>query len=141
MLHQPVVEQSLTGNDDAQPVDKDSAGALGLIVGIDLLEILVEQVGETLYVARRSSEFDEPLVTSFGSARSVDGRCRIVQDGIAGLLARAGNSLVGIVDHQFFAECVDVVLGASGNGDGQRRGALDAHGVAGGDSATDRCTT
>ena len=36
----------------------------------------------------------------------------------------------GVLDHQFLAECVDVALGSSGNGDLQRLHRFDAHRIA-----------
>ena len=50
---EPVVEQAATGRDDFQRLQSDVLETLGLVVGVDVLQRLVEQCGKGFQVGWR----------------------------------------------------------------------------------------
>lgn len=71
-------------------------------------------------------------MASTGGAVGIDGGGGVVGDGGAGYAACVGEGVVGVVDHELFAEGIDEAFGASGDGYAQRFDRFDADGVADG---------
>ena len=107
---QPVVEEVWACLDDFESLERDVVVALGLVVGVDGLEVLVEDVGEGLDVGRFLAELYEPLVAASGLIVHIN-RCGGVFGNYGtGLLAGVGESFLGVVHDEFLAESVDEVF-------------------------------
>ena len=120
----------MTCRDDGQPVDKQVLESLCLIVRVGLLQMAVERFGKLFHVVGHLLEFNEPFVPSLACPCSEDWRNGIVGDGSAAFFQSVLQSFIRIVHHQFFAEGVDEMLGASGYGDFHGVGLFDSYGVA-----------
>ena len=64
LFAQPVVEEVGPGHDDFEAVEEDAFVAFGFVVGVYLLQGLVEYVGEGFEVGGCLFKLDEPLVVS-----------------------------------------------------------------------------
>ena len=112
---QPVVEEVLSGHDEFQRLQGDVLVALGLVVAVDLLQLLVEQACKQLSVGWRNGKLDDPLVSALGVAVHEHRCCRVLTHLGPRLVAGVGQALLGIVDDELFAKGVDKVLRTSGD--------------------------
>ena len=127
---QPLIEDAFAGDDHLEWLEGDLLVAFRLVVGIDLLQGLVEDRGERFYRARVFLELDKPLVAPFGLVEQEERGGGVFLDHGARLAASDGDGLVGVVDHQLFAKSVDVVFDASGDHELIRPRGGEADGVA-----------
>ena len=109
---QPVVEEMLPCLDDLEVLQGDILITLGLVVGIDFLQTLVEQVREQLQVCRAFGKLDQPLVTAFRIGIHKHWCCGIFRDLCPRLFTGVGQTLLCIVDDQFLTKGIDEMLGA-----------------------------
>ena len=127
---QPVVEEVGTGDDDLQRLQGKVVLPLRLVVGVDLLQRVVQHPGKPLHVVRHLGKLYQPLVAALGVPVHEDGGGGVVRHLRARFGTRPRKPALGIVHYQLLAEGIDEVLGASGNDElvGVLRGEL--HGVA-----------
>ncbi len=94
---QPAIESSGRNRYYLKPVEKNSAGAFCLIVGVDALQFFVEYVGKCLDVALRLGiPLYEPLVTAFVSVAGVNRGSGIVSRRGSATPARRSKGRVGV---------------------------------------------
>ena len=110
---EPVVIQILAAFDNLQLLQGDILVALGLVVGIDFLEPLIEQGGKLLEVGRFAGELDEPLMAALSLSVHKDRSGRVFEYFGPRLLTSILESLLRIVHNQFLAEGIDEMLRAA----------------------------
>ena len=111
-LVEPVVEEAGACHDDFQRLQGQVVLAFGLVVGVDLLQRVVQDAGELAEVVGHPGKFDQPLMAALGMLIHEDGSGGVVRYLGARLGAGLGQSLLGIVYDELLAEGVDEVLGA-----------------------------
>ena len=111
-------------------MQRDVLISLGLIVAIYLLQPLIQQTGKLCQVVRRLGELNNPLVATLGIGIHKDWSSCVFQNLSTRLFTGIGQSLLGIVDDQFFAKSIDKALGASRDDELIRIGRSEADGIA-----------
>ena len=112
-LVEPVVEEAWACHDDFQRLQSQVVLAFGLVVGVDLLQRVVQDTGELAEVVGHLGELNQPLVAALGIRIHEDGSGGVVCNACARLGTSLGQSLLSIVYDELFAEGVDEVLGAA----------------------------
>ena len=130
LAFQPKVEEPLWGGDYFETLEGEVLVALGLIVGVERLQGLVQLLGKGFEALWRAVELYEPLVAATAAVIHEDRRGGVVLHlrprGGAGSLQTA----LGVVHNQFLAEGVDKTFGASRDDKLVRVGLREAHRVA-----------
>ena len=107
---QPVVELTFARNDNLKRLQRDVVEALRLVVGVNSLQLSVEDVGKLADVLRLLRKLDEPLVAALRVGVHEHRRRRVLLHLCAGLLAGIGEALLGVVLDKLLAESVDEIL-------------------------------
>ena len=111
-LVEPVVEEAGACHDDFQWLQSQVVLAFGLVVGVDLLQRVVQDTGELAEVVGYLGELNQPLVAALGIRIHENRSGGVVRNACARLGTGFGQSLLGIVHNEFLAESVDEMLGA-----------------------------
>ena len=112
-LVEPVVEEAWACHDDFQRLQGQVVLTFGLVVGVDLLQRVVQNAGKLAEVVGHLGELNQPLVAALGIRIHEDGSGGVVCNACARLGTSLGQSLLSIVHDELFAEGVDEVLGAA----------------------------
>ena len=112
---QPVVKLSGACHYYLQMLQGDVVESLGFIVGVDVLQATVENVGKLVYVGRLLGKLNEPLVAALGVLIHKYRCSRVFLHLGTRLLAGVSQSLLGVVLYKFLAEGIDEVFGTTGN--------------------------
>ena len=112
---QPVVKLSGACHYYLQMLQGDVVESLSLVVGVDVLQTAVENVGKHTKIGRLLGKLYEPLVAALGVLVHKYRCCRVFLHLGTRLLAGVSQSLLGVVLYKLLAEGIDEVLGASGD--------------------------
>ena len=114
-LFEPVIENARTSLDEFKPLKRNVLVPLCLVVGVYLLEALVENAGKLIYIVRLATELHNPLVTTLSVGIHEDWRRSIFHHFGSRLLAGLGQSLLSIIDDEFLAKSIDERLRSTCN--------------------------
>ena len=79
-LVEPVVEEARACHDDFQRLQGQVILALGLVVGVDLLQRVIQNASELVEVVGHLSELNQPLVTALGICIHENGSGGVVRN-------------------------------------------------------------
>ncbi len=117
---EPFSEGAFGQHSELEWIQGHTEVAFGFVVAVELLQVLVQVLGEGIDVFGGVVKLYEPVVAAAPVERHVDGGYSIVGDGGAAGFGGAFDRAIGIVDHDFFAEGIDVLLGPAGDADAVR---------------------
>ena len=112
---QPVVKLSGACHYYLQMLQGDVVESLSLVVGVDVLQTAVEDVGKLVDVGRLLGKLNEPLVAALGVLVHKHRSGGVFLHLGTRLLAGVSQSLLGVVLDKFLAEGIDEVFGTTGN--------------------------
>ena len=107
---EPVVEQPIPCHHHLEVLQGDVVETLCLIVGVDLLQTLVEHVGKMFYRIGHLRKLDDPLVSALCVLVHEHRRGGIFLDLGSRLAASLLQTLLGVVLYQLLAEGVDEIF-------------------------------
>lgn len=103
---EPRVEESRTRLDYLKRLQGDVLKPLRLVVGVYLLELVIENPCETAEVLRLTRKLYEPLVAALAVVAHKDRSCGVFQYFRTRFEAGMCQSLLGIVDDEFLTEAL-----------------------------------